>query len=97
MSSDDGSKQSGGGPDRTGSRPTGSGGDPDPTGSDPTGSGPTGSGGGPDPDRSSETREGFVPSGKRGWLKVGGAPRGAEIQPVTPGWAKKLRKKEDRA
>ena len=92
MSSDDGSKQSGGGPDRTGSRPTGSGGDPDPTGSDPTGSG-----GGPDPDRSSETREGFVPSGKRGWLKVGGAPRGAEIQPVTPGWAKKLREKEDRA
>jgi hypothetical protein len=88
MSSDGGSKQSGGGPDRKGSRPTGSG---------PKGSGPTGSGGSPDPDRSSETREGFVPSGKRGWLKVGGAPRGAEIQPVTPGWAKKLREKEDRA
>jgi len=42
-------------------------------------------------DRSDEKREGFVPSGRRGWLKVGGA-RGTEIQPVTPGWARQLRK-----
>lgn len=41
-------------------------------------------------DRSDEKREGWVPSGRRGWLKVGGERR-TEIQPVTPGWAKALR------
>jgi len=43
------------------------------------------------PDRSGETREGFVPSGKRGWLKVGGERRTVEIQPVTPNWSLALR------
>ncbi len=41
-------------------------------------------------DRSDEKREGWVPSGRRGWLKVGGE-RCTEIQPVTPGWARALR------
>ena len=42
-------------------------------------------------DRSSETREGYVPSGRRGWLKVGGQRRGVEVQPVTPNWSRALR------
>jgi len=41
-------------------------------------------------DRGDEKREGFVPSGRRGWLRVGGT-RGAEIQPVTPGWARQAK------
>jgi hypothetical protein len=42
-------------------------------------------------DRSDEKREGWVPSGRRGWLRVGGEQR-SEVQPVTPGWARALRK-----
>jgi hypothetical protein len=43
------------------------------------------------PDRSDQKREGFVPSGRRGWLKVGGKRRTTEVQPVTPAWARTLR------
>lgn len=42
-------------------------------------------------DRSGERREGYVPSGRRGWLRISGKQT-SEIQPVTPGWARQLRK-----
>lgn len=47
--------------------------------------------GGEVPDRSDEKREGWVPSGRRGWRKVGGDRRGVEVQWVTPAWARALR------
>lgn len=43
------------------------------------------------PDRNGETREGYVPVGRRGWLKVGGGRRTTEVQPVTPNWSRALR------
>jgi hypothetical protein len=42
------------------------------------------------PDRSGETREGYVPVGRRGWLKVGGKPGPTEVQFVTPNWHQAL-------
>jgi len=36
-------------------------------------------------------REGYVPVGRRGWLKVGGDRRTVEVQPVTPNWSRALR------
>jgi hypothetical protein len=46
-------------------------------------------------DRSEERREGYLPSGRRGWIKVGGKQR-IEVQPVTPGWARALRQQEEK-
>jgi hypothetical protein len=47
-------------------------------------------------DRSDEKREGYVPSGRRGWRKVGGGRQATEVQPVTPGWARQLQENATR-